>query len=355
MYLQRFGFDVRVYEQAERLERIGAGIGLTPNATHICRDVGLLERMERAGSLPRERYSRDGFTGEVTLEVPIDQFAAKYGGPHIVMRRGDLHDIFASGVAPENLFLGKRLVDLVDGPSSVRLAFADGSSAEADLVIGADGINSRVRERAIGGPPAYFSGEVAHRAIYPRERLGDMPIAEMTKWFSGSDRYVMVFFLTPERDDVYFVTGYPQAQWDAPTYAPVTTDREQLRSGFADYCPDVRRLLEAAPEVTTWPICERDPAPGWSRGRIVLLGDACHPMRPHMGQGAAMAIEDAVVLARCIDFEEGLDPTAMFERYERLRFDRTSKIQLGSRGNTWMRDGMDIDWLYGYDPMTVPL
>src|ERR1700731_2956973 len=98
MALQRFGYDVHVYEQAGKLERIGSGIGLTPNATHICSELGLLERMERAGSLPRERHSRDGLTGELTLDIPITQFKAKYGGPHIVMRRGELHDIFVSGI-----------------------------------------------------------------------------------------------------------------------------------------------------------------------------------------------------------------------------------------------------------------
>ena len=355
MFLLRFGYDVRVYEQAGRLEKIGAGIGLTPNATRICNALGLLTKMKRVGSTPRERYSRDGASGTLTLEVPIDEYERKYDGPHIVMRRGDLHDVFVGEIPPERLHVGKRLLDLTEAGAAMRLSFADGTTAEADIVIGADGVNSRVRQTAVDDQPSSFSGEVAHRATYPRALLGDMQVAEMTKWFVGGDKYVMVFFLDPQHQEVYFVTGYPQGRWTEPTYAPVETGKAELLACFADFCEDVRRILSAAPETTVWPICERDPSPGWSRGSVVLLGDACHAMRPHMGQGAAMAIEDAAVLARCVERYGGGSPAESFALYERLRFERTSRILLGSRGNTWMRDGMDVDWLYGYDAVNGPL
>lgn len=353
--LQRLGYDVEVYEQTERLHRIGQGIGLTPNSTHICAELGLLERMEAAGSCPRERFSCDGVTGEVTLSVPVDQFKATYGGPHIVQRRGDLQDIFLSGIEPARLHFGKELTGLNDRGHNVGLSFADGTHAEADIVIGADGVYSRVRALAVDDQRAFYSGEVAHRSIYPVERLNGMRIADMTKWFSGSDRYVMAFFLTPKKEDVYFVTGFPQAEWSAPTFAPQQTEPAAVTAAFADYCSDVQRILGVATDVTTWAICERDPSPGWSRGNVVLLGDAVHAMRPHMGQGAGMAIEDAVVLARCIDLHGGFDPASSFALYERLRYERTTRILLGSRANAWMRGDMNVDWLYGYDPFTLPL
>lgn len=355
IFLQRLGYDVRVYEQASRLERLGAGIGLTPNATRVCKDLGLLERMIAVGSVPRERYSRDGLSGRLTLEVPITEYPQRYGGPHVVLRRGDLHDVLIGAIDEERLHLGKRLVDVTPAGGGVRLAFADGTHADADVVIGADGINSAVRERTMPGAASFFSGEVAHRAIYPRSLLGDLPIAEMTKWFEGDARYVMVFFLEPAHREIYFVTGFPQAEWTEPTFAPVATDKRALLEGFADFCDDVHRILGAAPEVTTWPICEREPAPGWSRGPVALLGDAVHGMRPHMGQGAAMAIEDAAVLVRCLHASNAADPAEAFARYEVLRYERTSRIVRGSRGNTWMRDGMNVDWLYGYDAMREPL
>ena len=351
--LQQLGHDVAVYEQAERLERIGLGIGLTSNSTHICAKLGLLHRMEAAGHLPRERHSRDGVSGELTLDIPVAGFKAKYGGPHIVMRRGDLHDIFVGGMKPDCLHLGKQLVDIRDDVSVVHLSFADGSVATADIVIGADGIHSRVRARAVDDVRSFYGGEVAHRSIFPRERVGDMAVADMTKWFSGTDRYVMVFFLTPGKEDIYYVTGYPQAEWTTGL-GPLDTDPQAVVKAFADYCPDVQRILGAATEATTWPIFERDPVRGWSRGNVVLLGDAVHGMRPHMGQGAGMAIEDAVVLARCIDHFGG-DAQSAFTTYERLRYDRTTSVLLGSRHNTWMRGDMNVDELYGYDPFTLPL
>lgn len=353
VYLQRLGYRTDVYEQAEQLQRIGAGIALSPNVTQILDDLGLLERLEQIGMVPSERHGRDGRTGAMTFEVPIAQFRAQYGGPHLFMHRGDLLEILAATIVPERLHLGKRLVDITEVGADLQLSFADGSTADADIVVGADGINSRVREVAIGGEPAFYSGEVAHRSIYPRSLLGDMPIADLTKWW-GPDRYVMVYFITRTREDVYFVTGAPQA-WPSETYTPVATARAALVSAFADFCPQIRRVLEAAPSATTWPICERDPAPGWSRGRIVLLGDACHAMQNHMGQGAAMAFEDAVVLARCLHLYEGSNAAASFELYERLRFDRASRVQLASRGNDWMRHGIDADWLYGYNAARLPL
>jgi 6-hydroxynicotinate 3-monooxygenase len=351
--LQQLGHDVDVYEQAGRLERIGLGIGLTSNSTHICAKLGLLDRMEAAGHLPRERHSRDGLSGELTLDIPVAGFKAKYGGPHIVMRRGELHDIFVSAMTPDRLHLGKQLVDLRDDGSAVHLSFADGSVATADIVIGADGIHSRVRACAVDDVRSFYGGEVAHRSIFPRERLGDMTVGDMTKWFSGTDRYVMVFYLTPGKEDIYYVTGFPQAEWTTG-FGPQDTDPQAVVKAFADYCPDVQRILGAATEATTWPIFERDPVRGWSRGNIVLLGDAVHGMRPHMGQGAGMAIEDAVVLARCID-HFGRDSQSAFTTYEGMRYDRTTSILLGSRHNTWMRGDMNVDELYGYDPFTLPL
>jgi 6-hydroxynicotinate 3-monooxygenase len=354
-YLQRFGYTVDVYEQAARLERIGAGISLSPNVTRIFRDMGLLQRMQAVGILPRERHRRDGITGELTFAVPVDELPERYGAPQLIMHRGDLLDILASAVAPESIHLGKRLLDVGESGTSLRLTFADGSSAEADIVIGADGINSRVRQTAFAVKPPFYAGEVAHRSIYPRELLGGEKIADHTKYW-GEDRHILVYFITHDREVVYFITGVPQPEWPHETFAPVPTGRDELRAAFAAFCPDVRRILDAAPAATTWPICESDPAPGWSAGRIVLLGDACHAMQPHMGQGAAMAMEDAVVLARCIDRYGAGDPARSFALYEALRFDRATKIQTASRGNpSWMRFGMDTEWLYGYDAVAMPL
>ena len=129
----------------------------------------------------------------------------------------------------------------------------------------------------------------------------------------------------------------------------------ELRAAFSDFHPDVRAVLAAAPEVHKWGIFERDPLPTWRRGRVVLLGDACHPMTPYMASGAAMALEDAVVLARCFDGLADARIEHVLDAYEATRKPRTSQVQVGSSANTWMRNATNPDWLYGYDPWTAPL
>ena len=126
-----------------------------------------------------------------------------------------------------------------------------------------------------------------------------------------------------------------------------------MRAAFASFHPDVRAVLAAAPEVHKWGIFERDPLPTWSKGRVVLLGDACHPMTPYMASGAAMALEDAAVLARCLATAGDIE--AAFRAYEATRKPRTSAVQAGSSANTWMRNETNPDWLYGYDAWTAPL
>ena len=132
-------------------------------------------------------------------------------------------------------------------------------------------------------------------------------------------------------------------------------DVDELRAAFADFHPDVRAVLAAAPEVHKWGIFERDPLPTWRRGRVVLLGDSCHPMTPYMASGAAMALEDAVVLARCFDELADARIEHVLDAYEATRKPRTSQVQAGSSANTWMRNATNPDWLYGYDPWTAPL
>ena len=354
IFLQRYGYDVTVYEQAPRLERIGAGINLSPNITRVFRHLGLFDRMTELGVVPRARLRKNGYTGELTFAVPVDELPERYGAPHLIMHRGDLQEVLTSAVTPGTLELGKRLVDVTETSTAARLAFTDGTTAEADIVIGADGINSRLRELLFGVEAPIYAGEVAYRSIYPLELVGDLDVPDHTKWW-GTDRHILIYFITRARDVIYFVTGVPEPDWGSDDYGPRPADPRKLRDAFAGFCPAVTRVLEAAPAATAWPIIERPPLPLWSRGRIVLLGDACHAMRPHMGQGAAMAIEDGVMLARCIDRFHGQDPPAIFALYETQRHERASKVQLGSRGDDWMRYGMDAGWLYGYDVLNVPL
>jgi 6-hydroxynicotinate 3-monooxygenase len=352
--LQRAGYEVRVYEQAPRLERVGAGIHLSPNATWVIRGIGLEEPMLRAGFLPQRFPQRQWDTGEQTFELRYDEYPKRYGAPQVIMHRGDLQQLLTSGVAANSLQLGKRLVSIEDRGASLRLAFADGTSADAGIVIGADGINSGVREILMGPENPLHTGRVAHRTIFPAALLGDLELPDCTKW-SAADRYFMSYYLTPKRDEIYFVTGIPE-EWPHEDFSPRPADLKTVAVAFEGFHPDVQRQIAACPQATTWPVLDRDPRQVWSGGRIVLLGDACHPMKPHMAQGAAMAMEDAIVLARCLDHCGPDQFSSAFSLYESVRFERTTRVKLQSdQHDAWMRHGSDLDWLFGYNALTVPL
>jgi 6-hydroxynicotinate 3-monooxygenase len=353
--LQRGGYDVKLYEQAPSLGRIGAGINLSPNVTHIMAHIGILDSLSEIGCLPRSRLRREWDTGRVTYAFPVEQFRELYGSPHLIVHRGDLQEALTGALAPGALELGKRLVEVEEGSFGAALTFADGSKAEADIVIGADGINSRLREILLGPESPIYTGEVAYRSIFPRNLLGDLHVPDHTKWTAPDGTHILIYCLTKARDEIYFVTGVPEPEWGSDNFNPQTANLERMRAYFDGFHQEVRQVLGACPSATRWPILERAPLPLWSRGRIVLLGDACHPMRPHMGQGAAMAMEDAAMLVRCIEHCRGENSQAIFSLYEAQRVERTSKVQSISQGNDWMRTGGDAGWLLGYHVMDIPV
>ncbi len=352
--LQKSGHHVKVYEQASQLDHLGAGINISPNAVRVIRRTGLLDRMLQIGLVPRKRYSRDWDTGAVTFDVPVNRYPELYGEPHLIMHRGDLQALLSGAVALGTVELRKRLAGFKETASGVSLSFADGSQAEADIVVGADGINSKIREILLGQERPLYTGTAAYRAIFPVSRIGDTDVIDHTKWWA-EDRNILIYFVSSKRDLIYFVTQAPQADWPNEAFAPVPADLNVMRSTFEGFHPEVQRILAACPEASCSPLLERDPLPLWSHGRVVMLGDACHPMRPHMAQGAAMAFEDAAMLVRCIDHMGFDDPQALFKLYEARRFERASKVQDASRTDEWLHYPMDPGWVYGYDVMSVPL
>jgi salicylate hydroxylase/6-hydroxynicotinate 3-monooxygenase len=273
------------------------------------------------------------------------------------MHRAVLHAALASMVPEEVIHLNKKLVGLDQRHSQVELRFADGTRAQADAVIGADGVHSLVREIIIGPDAPIHKGRIAYRAVYPSALLQGCDIGpSRTKWW-GIDRHIVIYYTTATRSEVYFVTSVPEpAEWLTRESWSAKGDVKELRHEYEGFHPDVRAVLGACPDCHKWAILEREPLPRWSDGRVVLLGDACHPMTPYMAQGAATAIEDAAILARCLEQVDGQDIPGAFQRYEAHRKPRTSRIQAISSANTWMRGGDgDTSWLYGYDAWSVPL
>lgn len=351
-FLQRAGFAVTVYEQAPSFSRIGAGIILSANVMKVLRRLGIERSLVETGIKPHAYISRAWDTGETLYEIVFDAASEEhFGGPYLNVHRGDLHRVLERVISPATIAFDHRLVGLDETSDAVHLTFENGVKVDADLVIGADGVRSMVRESLLGNEPPRFVGAVAQRAIFPTERLNGFKIPDCTKWW-GRDRHILPYFMTSRRDEIYVIGVVPASQWDSDA-ASLPSSREEMLESFADFHVDLRRVLEASDEVSVWPIFDRERDDRWSGGRIVLLGDACHPMRPYMAGGGAMAIEDGAILSRCL---EAFDDLAEALRcYEATRIPRVSEVQRISIENSWMRGPTETDWFYCYDPCVAPL
>ena len=353
-FLQREGFTVTIYEQAATFSRIGAGIILSSNVMKVLRRLDLERRLVETGIKPDAFVSRAGDTGETLCEIMLDaESEARFGGPYINVHRGDLHAVLEAVVAPGSIVFGHCLVGLEQAGAAIRLVFDNGVTREADIVIGADGIESKVREILLGCVPPRFTGRVAQRAIFPAERLLGKTIRDCTKWW-GPDRHILAYFMTRKRDEVYLMGSVPATSWESEEPSLPCT-REEFIELFAHFHPDLRRVVEAALDVAVMPICDRERHDGWSDGRIVLLGDACHPVRPYMAAGGAMAIEDAAILSRCLATIDDDDPAEAFRWYKATRIPRVGEIQRISIENSWMHGPTETDWFFCYDACLAPL
>lgn len=353
--LQRRGHDVRVYEQAKKFARVGAGIQQSANALKVLREIGLEDKLRAIAFQPKYWNNREWDTGAVKYELPLgDAFEARYGAPYLLLHRGDLHEALFGAVDADRIHLDMQLSGLESREDGVSLRFANGEVREVDGVVGADGVHSLVREWMLGPDEPRFTGRVAYRTTFKAELLKGAQIDHCTKWW-GPDRHIVIYYITPSRDELYFVTSLPEPEWRNESWS-ARGDLEKLRAAFAGFHPQVQTVLQACPEVYKWALYERDPLPRWSQGRVVLLGDACHPMVPYMAQGAATAIEDGAVLSRCLDESSGkADIPEAFRRFEATRKERASKIQANSHKNQWMSTRTDPDWVYGYDAWSTPL
>ena len=352
--LRLIGIDVTVYEQATKFARIGAGIQIGCNAMKVLRRLGLEARLRAQSFYPRSWNNRDWRTGDIKFDMIFGESAeAKFGAPYLLAHRGDLHAALASAVPEACIGLSHKLVGLDETSDGVRLTFANGATAVADAVIGADGVHSTVRDILFGTSAVNFTGRIAYRTTYPAALLGEHKIGDCTKWW-GEDRHIVIYYVKPDCSEVYLVTSQPEPEFRIESWS-AKGDVTQLRKAFAGFDREVEQVLAACPDVHKWAIVDRDALPRWQDGKVTLLGDACHPMTPYMAQGAAMAIEDAAVLSRCLD-GVGRDGVAdAFRRFEATRKDRTVRVQETSRKNIWLKEKTDAEWVYAYDAWTAPL
>jgi salicylate hydroxylase/6-hydroxynicotinate 3-monooxygenase len=352
--LRKVGHDVTVYEQARQFTRLGAGIQIGCNAMHVLRGLGLEDRLRTDTFYPRSWNNRDWKSGEVMFDILFGREAEQaYGAPYLLAHRGDLHAALASAVPPEIVKLAHRLTGIDQTADGVRLSFDDGSVVTADAAIGADGVHSVVKAALFGDDEPNFTGRIAYRTVFPVALLKGVEVLNCTKWW-GEDRHVVMYPVKPDRSEIYFVTSQPEPGFNLESWS-ATGDVKLLREAFEAFHPEARAVIDAAPSVHKRPLVDRDPLDDWVDGKVALLGDACHPMTPYMAQGAAMAIEDAAILSRCLDGVDRDGVEKALARYAATRKERTSKMQFTSRQNVWGKGVTDVDWVYGYNAWEAPL
>jgi salicylate hydroxylase len=369
--LLRAGLDARVYEQASRVSSVGAGIQLAPNATRVLGRLGLLTAAERVAVRPTVFEFRRWDDGRVLSRTPLGESVERaYGAPHLTIHRADLVRLLAEALPADRVEVGRRCVGVDRRGTRPRVLFADGSRVGADVVVGADGIHSGVRQELFGVEDARFTGHVAYRGLVPAARLEDLQLGRRCTVWLGPGSHVVHYPVAASRL-VNVVCVAEERSWRRESWTD-RADPAQLRAAFHGWHPIVRTVVEAVDAPLKWALFDRDPQPRWSDGGVTLLGDACHPMLPYGAQGAAQAVEDAAVLAACLG-DPHTDVLAALARYPALRQERTARVQAISRGNGvrfHLPDGpaqeardaamasafglsADIDWLYGHDPLAL--
>jgi salicylate hydroxylase len=326
--LGRRGVDVTVFEQAESLSEIGAGLGIFPNALRQLERMGLGDALAVVGAkigAGSEYYRADGtFVGSM-VTADSSGWNGVYG-----MHRADLLNTLAASLTPCTIRTDQRCVGFEQSAAIARLKFANGDTAEADVVIAADGIHSALQKYVVEPKPPEYSGVRAYRGLIPREKLPAWPEQVQQMWM-GDGKHFLVYPVRGGRLLNY--VGFVPNKNATPESWSAVGDRDELATSFDGWDPRVGKLLEAVETCFWWGLYDRRPLPSWTSGRLALLGDAAHPMLPHLGQGANQAIEDGVALAVLLEGQDPADVPDIVQQYEKLRRARTDVIQAEARKN----------------------
>ncbi len=333
------GLDVAVYEQAPALGEIGAGVFLTPNSVRQLQRVGLGAAVEKFGA--RVGAGSHYFRNDGTAIAPVQVTDSSGWNATFGMHRADLVELLAAGLPAGVVRTGKRGVGFEQIGDVARVTFADGTTAEADIVIAADGIHSELRHNVVPPSRPVFHGSVAYRGVLPHALIPDWPTDAWLMWL-GKGKHFLAF---PVRAGqlINFVGFVPADQemkesWSAPG------DPDVLRAEFAGWDPRIERLLGEVRKTFRWTLYDREPLPVWTKGRLTLLGDAAHPMLPHLGQGANQSIEDGMALATIVARADTASAPAALLAYEKLRRERVAAVQRGARENGMRYDSSYADF-----------
>jgi salicylate hydroxylase len=368
--LRRSGFEVQLFEQASELREVGAGVQISPNATRILHRLGLEEPLRRLGVRPCARVIRRWDDGRVIAREPLaDACERDFGATYYHFHRADLLDVLSAAIPDEMFHLDHRCVGLVQHGDRVKVEFQNGATYDGDVVIGADGVHSRVREAILGSESPRFSGHVAYRGLVPAARVAHLGIETVASAWWGPGHHFVHYFVGAGARYLNWVAVTP-GEWRVESWSAKGDVADALKE-FEGWHSQVRAIIGAVDATNRWALYDRDPLQRWTVGRVTLVGDAAHPMLPYMAQGAVQSIEDAAVLAKCLELGDARAPGAALQRYEQTRKPRASRCQEGSRRNGIMyhlADGEDqrkrdanlgsattaplpqnLTWLYGHD------
>lgn len=377
--LLRKGFDVEVYEQAAQLREVGAGVQISPNGARALHELGVLEAVRDTACTTEGKVVRLWNTGQTWKLFDLGQRAVqRFGFPYVTVYRVDLHNALIEAVRrikPGAIHLDARCTGCTQDDDQVRLQFGNRPDAVGPMLIGADGIHSVVRTALFGTDRAQYADMMCWRGVIPMQRVPEhlrQPIG--TNWI-GPGGHVIHYPL--RRGELMNFVGYlERSEWVAESWN-VQGTVEECRRDFAGWHSDVHALIDSIEAPFKWGMARRPPLATWTRGRVTLLGDACHAMFPFLAQGAVMAIEDGVVLARCVE-QLSDEPGRALQLYEQSRMARDYRVVEGSAQNVtrfhnrvladpvagpayvereWASNRISerYDWIFDYDAARVPL
>lgn len=331
--LLHHGAEVTVLERAPALNEVGAGIQLPPNAMRVFQALGIDETLADIAFRPEAIDARMGRSGLELFTTPLADAAVKrWGAPYLHIHRADYIAVLATALqaeSPDTLCLNTHVTGYTQNANGVFVELADGSAMQADVLIGADGIHSPIRETMLGPDEPIFTGNVAWRAVVPIDRLGDLAPRPTACAWMGPGKHCVTYRLRRGKL-ANLVAVVERDDWTLESWNERGTKEDAL-ADFADWHPTITKLLSEADELYRWALFDRKPLAKWVDGHVALLGDAAHPMLPFMAQGAAMAVEDGFVLAQ--QLASGDDMNAALKAYQHQRYARASRVQAVSRAN----------------------
>lgn len=332
--LLRRGYEVSVFEQASQLQEVGAGLQISPNGVRVLCALGLEQALLQICFEPEGKEIRLWNTGETwkLFDLGVES-AERYGFPYVTVHRNDLHQILVKAVeqaAPGAIHLDHRFIAVERNDDRVTLVFDGKPSATFDVVVGADGVHSKMRELLFGSGPAKFTGIVAWRGVIPVELLPKELVKPVGVNWIGPGGHV-IHYPIRRGELINFTSVVERQDWTIESWSSPGTNQE-YHDDYAGWHPDVHAYIAAIPQPFKWALIARPPMQQWVKGHVALLGDACHPSLPFLAQGAVMALEDACILARAFDEFDTIE--AALARYQQARIPRTTRAVQGAIANT---------------------